>query len=62
MTTFLNNSWSENEGLYSCAAVYRPMWSNIMHVAAMRKKEDDHNKNDYNKDDHNKTYNQLLEH
>ena len=23
MTTFLNNSWSENEGLYSSAAVYR---------------------------------------
>ena len=33
-----------------------------MHVAAMRKKEDNNNKNAYNEDDHNKTYNQLLEH
>ena len=46
----LNKSWWENESLYSCAVVYSPMWSNIMHIAALR-----NNKDDYNEDDQNKT-------
>ena len=33
------------------------MWSNSMHIMAMRNNKDDHNKDDYNKDALNETYN-----
>ena len=51
-TTFLNNSWWGNKSLCSCS----PMWSNIMHIAAMHDNKDDLNKDDHNKDDYNKDY------
>ena len=34
------------------SAAVTPMWSNIMHIAAMG-----NNKEDYNEEDHNETYN-----
>ena len=51
-TTFLNNSWWRNKSLCSCS----PMWSNIMHIAAMHDNKDDLNKDDYNKDYLQPTY------
>ena len=41
------------------AAVPCAMWSNIIHIVAMRNNKDDHNKDNYDKENHGETYNHI---